>query len=119
MKDGCTYPGEALTLQNGGLPYTTCRIITKEAAYDTIDKNFQLLYNPNGAAQYTWRGWDQGTGNLNFPKEVVKSDEDSSCNFMLARYNNFNELGFVDSQGYIYFLQMLPVHLTPGVDIYG
>ena len=115
MKDGCMYPGVALTSRNlrSGHPYTTCRIITKEKVYEPIDKEFQLLYNPNGAAQHIWRRWDQGTGNVNFPKEVVKTDEDSSCNFMLARYNNFNELGFVDSQGYIYFLEID----TYGVDI--
>ena len=104
MKDGCTYPGEASTWQiNDGLPYTTCRIITKEKVYEAIDENFQVLYNPNGAAQISWLPWDKGTGNINFPTEVVKSDESQSCNFMLARYNDANELGFVDSQGYVYY----------------
>ena len=104
MKDGCNYPGVAITWQEDGLLYTTeCRIITKEKVYESIDKNFQLLYNPNGAAQITWRRWDKGTGNLNFPKEVVKSDESQSCNFMLARYNDYNEFGFVDRKGYVYY----------------
>jgi hypothetical protein len=102
MKDGCTYPGEAMTWQDDGLPYTECRIRTKEKVYELID-NFQLLYDPNGAAQISWLPWDQGTGNVNFPTEVVKSDESQSCNFMLARYNDFNELGYVDSQGYVYY----------------
>ena len=103
MKDGCPYPGEAWYANgdnNNGIPY--CRIITKEKVYPPI-KNFQLLYNPNGAAKVAWLPWNEGTGNLNFPTEVVKSDESRSCNFMLARYNDRNENGFVDSEGYVYY----------------
>ena len=102
MKDGCNYPGQALTGRMGNITYTVCRIITKEKVY--FEENFQLLYNPNGAAQITWLPWNQGTWNVNFPPEVVKSDESQSCNFMLARYNDANELGFVDSQGYVYYI---------------
>ena len=85
IKDGCRYPGEAY--------YTTtripeCRIITKKKVYDPV-RNFQLLYNPNGVAQFTWLPWDEGTGNVNFPSEVVKSDESPSCNFMLGRYTGY------------------------------
>ena len=103
MKDGCTYPGEA-TRRDDDINGLKCRIITKEKVYDAIETNFQLLYNPNGAAQFTWLPWDQGTGNVNFPTGVVKSDESQSCNFMLARYNDYNETGFVDSEGYVYYV---------------
>ena len=72
--------------------------------FSIFETNFQLLYNPNGAAQFTWLPWDQGTGNVNFPTGVVKSDESQSCNFMLARYNDYNETGFVDSEGYVYYV---------------
>ena len=104
IKDGCTYPGEALTWREGGIQYTYCTIMTKEKAYKNIDKHFQLLYNPKGAAQIDWLPVE-GKKNVNFPPEVVKSDESQSCNFMLARYNDDNELGFVDSQGYVYYIR--------------
>ena len=103
-KEGCMYPGQAFhssSYNNNGIPY--CRIITKEKVYDTI-KSFQLLYNPNGAAQVTWLPWNEGTGNLNFPSEVVKSDESQSCNFMLGRYHNDRrDPAMVDSDGYVYY----------------
>ena len=94
--------------------------MTKEKAYKNIDKHFQLLYNPKGAAQIDWLPVE-GKKNVNFPPEVVKSDESQSCNFMLARYNDDNELGFVDSQGYVYYLRSESVKLFntgSGIGIY-
>ena len=102
------YPGKAYyssNVNNKEIPY--CHIITKEKVYDTPSdiKSFQLLYNPNGAAQVTWLKWNEGTGNLNFPSEVVKSDESQSCNFMLGRYHNdrSSNPAMVDSDGYVYY----------------
>ena len=124
MKDGCNYPGRGYTYRTGNITSAFCRIITKEKVYAPIYENFQLLYNPNGAAQITWLPWNQGTGNVNFPPEVVKSDESQSCNFMLARYNNIfndNVLGFVDSQGYVYYIKSDSVKLFntgKGIGIY-
>ena len=119
-KDGCTYPGEALTWREKGIQYTYCTIMTKEKVYKNIDKHFQLLYNPKQAAQIDWLPFEKKR-NVNFPPEVVKSDESQSCNFMLARYNDDNELGFVDSQGYVYYLRSESVKLFntgSGIGIY-
>ena len=117
-KDGCMYPGKAYyssNLNNNGIPY--CTIITKEKLYRSI-KSFQLLYNPNGAAQVTWLPWKEGTGNVNFPSEVVKSDASQSCNYMLGRYiDTTNFMGMVlvsqirrpamvDSDGYVYYVDI-------------
>ena len=104
-KDGCMYPGWAYyssDTNNNGIPY--CTLITKEKLYHGIT-SYQLLYNPNGAAQVTWLKWNEGTGNLNFPSEVVKSDESQSCNFMLGRYHNDrrDQPAMVDSDGYVYY----------------
>ena len=103
-KDGCMYPGKAYyssNLNNNGIPY--CTIITKEKLYRSV-KSFQLLYNPNGAAQVTWLPWNKGKGK--FPSEVVKSDEYPSCNFMLGRYkiDGRRRGAMVDSDGYVYYL---------------
>ena len=49
-------------------------------------RDFQLLYNPEGAAKVKWRNWEDGYYNLNFPTGVVKSDDD--CNLMIGRYHD-------------------------------
>ena len=106
-KDGCMYPGKAYyssNVNNKEIPY--CHIITKEKVYDTPSdiKSFQLLYNPNGAAQVTWLPWNKGKGK--FPSEVVKSDEYPSCDFMLGRYkiDGRRRGAMVDIDGYVYYL---------------
>merc|ERR1712106_90712 len=91
--DGCYYPGEMYV--------DACRIITKDKVHSPRYSNFQLLYNPDGVAQFTWRPWPKGTDDLNFPHEVVKSDK--KCNLMVGRYNDHNENAWVDSDGYVYY----------------
>merc|ERR1712110_372030 len=110
--DGCFYPGEAYLGQNGrpwnsveliGIKdtgYPECRIITKEKVYPP-QSSFEVLYNPEGVANYAWRPWPKGTDNLNFPLGVVKSDD--SCNLMIGRYNDYKEVALVDGTGHVFY----------------
>eukprot|EP00092_Neocalanus_flemingeri_P093696 GFUD01119100.1.p1 GENE.GFUD01119100.1~~GFUD01119100.1.p1 ORF type:complete len:369 (+),score=68.54 GFUD01119100.1:2-1108(+) len=95
--EGCYYPGEVWYSSSVN---AECRIITKTKVFPPRH-DFQLLYNPEGAAKFTFRPWPEGTGNKNFPLGVVKADE--HCNLMLARYNDQDEVGMVDGDGYVYY----------------
>ena len=82
---GCQYPGEAFFDPNDNDGYPVCRPITKTEVRGPR-QNFQLLYNPQRGSKVTWRNWPDGTGDLNFPSGVVKSDD--VCNLMVGRYND-------------------------------
>ena len=102
--EGCYYPGEAWFAtgdNDGGFPF--CRIITKTKVYPPRS-DFQVLHNPEGAAQYTWLPWPEGTDNLNFPLGVVRSSNEQHCSDLkLARYDDHQENSLVDGDGYVYY----------------
>ena len=102
--EGCYYPGEAwFATGDNDSGYPSCRIISKTKVYPPRS-DFQLLHNPEGAAQYTWLPWPEGTGNLNFPLGVVRSSNKQHCSDLkLARYHDHLENSLVDGNGYVYY----------------
>ena len=102
--EGCYYPGEAWWSagdNDGGWPF--CRIISKTKVYPSRSE-FQMLHNPEGAAQYTWLPWPEGTDDLNFPLGVVRSSKEQHCSDLkLARYHDDHETSLVDGDGYVYY----------------
>jgi len=102
--DGCYYPGEGW-LRLGDVKGTpSCKIITKTKVHQARYSNYQLLYNPEGAASYTWLPWPEGTGDKNFPLGVVRSSSEKHCSDLkLARYNDYDENALVDGDGYVYY----------------
>ena len=100
--EGCYYPGEAWWDFDAQGP--DCRIISKTKVYSSRRSGYQLLYNPEGAAKYTWVPWPEGTGNLNFPLGVVRSSDEQHCSDLkLARYHDHGENALVDGDGYVYY----------------
>ena len=67
---------------------------------------FEVLYNERNASNYKWvsrsYGIDQSTDWGSIPEGVVKVHENS--NFIVARYNDYNETAMVDvTDGSVFF----------------
>ena len=112
--EGCFYPGYPVWIVNdpilGKVPLygrvgnkdvsLNCQPITKNKI-QPAELNFEVLYNPEGVSDYAWRSWPEGTGDLNFPLGVIKTDED--CNLMIGKYRDNDERALIDDEGYVYY----------------
>ena len=104
--DGCYYPGQLWIRDLARSDINTnnqwdCTIITREKNLFLYKGNFEVLYNPQGAAKVAWLPWPKGTDDTNFPDGSFLSD--SSCKLRLGRYNDGNEPALVDGEGYVYY----------------